>query len=59
MLTFILPMALAGFYPASYILGKISDYKLLGLFLLIGLAFAGVGTMAIKKGIKKHTSYGG
>lgn len=58
-LTFILPMALAGFYPASYFLGKMSNYIYLVLFLIIGLAFVGIGTLAIKEGIKKHTSYGG
>jgi ABC-2 type transport system permease protein len=58
-LTFIMPMALAGFYPASYFLGKMSNYIYLALFLFIGLIFAFIGVIAIKEGIKKHTSYGG
>jgi ABC-2 type transport system permease protein len=59
LLTFILPVMISGYYPASYFLGKSNDFNLMIVFSLIGIIFAIVGTFAIKDGIKKHVSFGG
>jgi viologen exporter family transport system permease protein len=58
-LTFIFPIALSSYYPATYFLGKGNDYNLLLIFSLIGLIFAFLGTIALKNGIKNHVSFGG
>jgi len=58
-LTFIFPIALSSYYPAAYFLNKINDYSAMIIFSLIGIAFAFVGTIALKNGLKNHISYGG
>ncbi|MDD4352877.1 MAG: ABC-2 family transporter protein [Candidatus Nanoarchaeia archaeon] len=58
-LTFIFPIALSSYYPASYFLSKSADYSLIIVFSIIGLAFAIIGSYAIKDGVKNHVSFGG
>lgn len=58
-LTFVFPIALSSFYPASYFLGKANNFNMMAIFSLIGIIFAFAGTLAIKNGIKNHVSLGG
>lgn len=56
--TFVFPVGLAAFYPASAILGKISLLQVGGV-VLIALAFFGFGVLLWTLGIKKYASAGG
>lgn len=59
LLTFVIPLGLAGFYPSEVLLGRVSD---LGQFLaMIGLslAFGIAGYIIIKRSVKGYESAGG
>jgi ABC-2 type transport system permease protein len=58
-LTFIFPLALANFYPASFLLGKITDLSILITLTAISVGFTVIGTLTIKYGLKHYSSAGG
>jgi ABC-2 type transport system permease protein len=58
LLTFVFPIGLAAFYPASALLGRLAPLNVLMLF-LIGLTFFGLSAGLWAIGIKKYSSAGG
>lgn len=58
-LTFILPLALSSYYPASYLLGRITKPWTIITLSLVSLGFMVLGTTAIKYGLKHYSSAGG
>lgn len=58
-LTFIFPVAIADFYPVSYLLGRINNPIILLNLILISSLFTLIGVFSIKKGVKYYSSAGG
>lgn len=58
-LTFILPLAMASYYPAGFLIGKITNYWIILTLTLISITFTALGTMTIKYGLSHYSSAGG
>ena len=58
-LTFIFPVAIANYYPASFLLGKITDGSLLIVLTVVTAAFTVIGTLTLKYGLRHYASAGG
>jgi ABC-2 type transport system permease protein len=58
LLTFVFPIGLAAFYPASALLGRLAPLNVLVLF-LVGLTFFSLSAGLSAIGIKKYSSAGG
>jgi len=58
-LTFIFPIAVANYYPASFLLDKITDFSIIIVLTIVSAVFAIIGTLSIKYGIKYYSSAGG
>jgi len=58
-LTFVFPVAIGNYYPASFLLGKIADGSLLIVLTLVSVSFAVIGTYTIKYGLRHYSSAGG
>ena len=59
MLTYIFPLGLVSFYPASFLLGRIIDYWLFIGLIITTIIFFFVGVFIFNRGIKAYTSAGG
>lgn len=57
-ITFIFPIAIANYYPASFLLGKLTEFTTLLTLTLVSLGFTLLGTISIKYGLKHYTSAG-
>ena len=53
------PLEIANYYPASFLLGKITDFSSLLVLTGVSVGFAVIGTLTIKYGLKHYSSAGG
>ncbi len=58
-LTFIIPLSIANYYPASYLLGKITSNMIIIQLTITSIIFIIIGLTSIKIGLKYYTSAGG
>lgn len=59
LLTFVLPLGLAGFYPTQFILGRITDINMFLVMVIASFAFGVFGYIVLNRSAKNYESVGG